>query len=120
MAFAAFRIFDYANQQQTAGGAESGDNETAPNAIAPADSASRVLGAPPLAESNRELGLKILITSVIGSLLVKYGELLLDFPFDPQWYSPLLIITASTLALGGYYTVRSGKETDQNSFINSI
>lgn len=94
MAYAAYRIFAYADR----------------NTDSTSDPANGVAVVTTLPESDGELAKNVLISSVLGSLLIKYGELFSDFPFDPQWYSVMSIILVSTAIHGSVYAYKSVQE----------
>jgi hypothetical protein len=72
MAFAAYRIYDYEKNKELK---------------------KSVLV--PLEKSDKEFGIELLVTSFIIATAVKYGELLVDFPFNPTSY------VAASLIIGG-------------------
>ena len=106
MAFAAYRVFEYENKRQNQ--AQSAELDKVE------ETSSTVLSTtiPPLEESNKDLGIKILITSLVASVAVKYGELFFDFAFDPAWYNALSIIAVSTIIHGSIYAVKSAKNSE--------
>lgn len=69
MAWAAYRVYAFAKEQ----GAGEGT------------------GAPPLPESDGAFLRDMFVKSLVASLLVKYGELALDFPFDAAGNSALAL-----------------------------
>eukprot|EP01041_Mallomonas_annulata_P004292 gene4292-8532_t len=110
MAYSAYRIFQFENSKssQTTDPSSGTVSGTASDTnVLPSQWTSK-----PLEESDKALAIKILGTSIIGAILVKYGELFLDLPFDPQWYAPLAIIGTTTFSVASLYAFKSIQEPE--------
>ncbi|CAM9592378.1 unnamed protein product [Chrysoparadoxa australica] len=84
LAFAAWRL---ASQPAPSGQDEEGGIANAkPQAVVAEPAASTDDAGPDLTL------LKVTLISVLASYATKYGEVLLDFPFDPDWRAPALMI----------------------------
>lgn len=94
MAYAAYRIFKY--NTSTSGV----DNEMA-----------RTSTSKPLSDTNLQFATKLAVVSFLGAILVKYGELYLDFPFDATTMSALSVIGLSTALATANLTYRSISES---------
>ena len=98
MALAAFRVWQYEKKRVAPFVVEAEESSTSEIFIS-----SGTISAPvepplePLGESDQEFLTKLLLVSVLGSLTVKYGELLLDTPFSPTNAAAAALILIPTL-----------------------
>mmetsp|Transcript_10394 Transcript_10394/g.10468 ORF Transcript_10394/g.10468 Transcript_10394/m.10468 type:complete len:391 (+) Transcript_10394:93-1265(+) len=118
MAYAAYRIFQFENNKRNNASVE--EINSASSSDTDANINADETGLIPLNETDGELATKILVTSVLASIVVKYGELFSDIPFDPVWYAPLSIIAFSTAIHGSLYTLKSFKETEEKSEVVTL
>eukprot|EP01038_Epipyxis_sp_PR26KG_P011458 gene11458-15350_t len=105
MAFAAYRIYQYGNNMN-----QPDKNNEEDNLIV-----SKTLK---LIESNERFLLNLAAKSIIVALIVKYGELYLDFPFEPQAIFALTLVFGPTFINILKWTKRS-LDNNNNKFIVS-
>jgi hypothetical protein len=84
MAFAAFRIWNYERQRESSGEDLVRSEDTADNA--------------PLSESTPEFWTDMALKSIVAAAAVKYGELLFDFPFEPNTAAVGAFVAVPTMA----------------------
>lgn len=110
MALAAYRIFKYgtSNTDET-----KGDMSTSSSFMSSSGKS--------LADTDFQFASKLIIISFFGSLLVKYGELYSDIPFEATPTVPVLaILGLSTALVTGALAYRSITTTDNNQIITNI
>jgi hypothetical protein len=92
MAFAAYRIYQYAKDNQMKPATEG--EESYPNPF-------------PLQESNQSFAIETIVKSIVAAIAVKYGELYFDFPFNPNLLVATSLIGVPTMANVAKWTARS-------------
>jgi len=102
MAYAAYRIFAFPSAATSTTASVGDESDSSIKGTSPI--------VKPLTESDNAFASNVLISSIVVSALVKYGELFTDFPFDPKWYSVLSIIIVSTAIHASVYAFKSFQE----------
>ena len=76
MALAAYRIYDYEKNKK--------NDKTEVKQL-------------PLEKSDKEFGIELLVNTAVIALVIKYGELFVDFPFNPTTSAAALMIGGGTV-----------------------
>ena len=100
MALAAYRIYEYEKNKKN-------DND------------NTKIKQIPLEQSDKEFATDLLVNTAVAAFIVKYGELFVDFPFNPTTSAAALMIGGGTLFVSLKWYNRS-KDSNSNSNTISI
>lgn len=133
MALAAYRIYQYAKETTTSPDTFQAlaktTTTTTTAAIIDTEPGSLPMPVPvearagtpkPLEESAPEFALNMIVKSVALAVGIKYGELLLDIPFQPSTSAAAVLIAAPTLANVAKWAARSMDSSESASSPTAI